>query len=133
MRHQVIRGVFVMSLIGAAAVALAAPRGGGWTLLGKKTVSDRAERDTITVGVDRGHFDAVKIKVSRRAVEFRSVEVVFGDGSVQDVGLRRVIPAGGESRVIDLEGKDRRIRRIELHYDAQSRGGPAKVKVVGRR
>jgi len=47
------------------------------------------------------------------------VKIHFGDGETQDVELRNVIPAGGESRVIDVEGRDRAIRSIEFRYDAQ--------------
>jgi len=39
---------------------------------------------------------------------------------VQDVSLRNVIPAGGESRIIDLDGNDRFINRIEFVYDTKN-------------
>ena len=63
-------------------------------------------------------------------MQFREVKIHFGSGDSQNVELRRVIPAGGESRLIDIEGRgDRVIRSIEFLYDAQSLGGKAKVKV----
>jgi hypothetical protein len=44
-----------------------------------------------------------------------------------------VIPAGGESRIIDVEGHDRAIRSIEFRYDAQSLlGKKARVLVYGK-
>jgi hypothetical protein len=110
----------------------AAPRA-RWEQLGQRTVTDRLERDVIKVTGQRGNWTAIKIAVSKRAVQFRSVEVVFANGTRQHVKLRDVIPAGGESRVIDLVGDDRVIQRIELRYDAQSLGGTAKVRVFGRR
>ena len=108
-------------------------RGGQWVKLGSKAVSDRVETDTIVVTRARGDFTAIKLKVTKRAVEFRDLEIRFANGDVQDVRLRRVIPKGGESRAIDLEGRDRVIRSIVLHYDAQSLGGSARVDVWGRR
>jgi len=46
--------------------------------------------------------------------------------------LRNPIPAGGESRVIDLQGGDRVIRSVEFWYDARSRGRQAIVRALGR-
>jgi hypothetical protein len=106
--------------------------GGGWELLGTRTVTDRADHDVITARF-QGTFRSLKIKVEGRAVQFRDVKVHFGNGDVQDVELREVIPAGGESRVIDIDGRDRVIRSVELKYDAQSLGGKrAVVKVFGK-
>jgi len=50
------------------------------------------------------------------------------------VALRDVIPAGGESRVIDIEGRgDRTVSSIELRYDAQSLvGKKARVRIYGK-
>jgi hypothetical protein len=43
-----------------------------------------------------------------------------------------VIPAGGESRVIDVEGYDRVISRVDFRYDAKSAGRRAVVRLFGR-
>ncbi len=104
-----------------------------WTILGERTVTDRVDHDIIAVGAGRGELTALKIKVKRHAVQFREMKVVFENGTVQHVELRSVIPAGGESRVIDLVGEKRLIQRIEFWYDAQSLGGKALVRVFGRR
>jgi hypothetical protein len=61
------------------------------------------------------------------------VKIHFAHGDVQHVELRNVIPAGGASRVIDIERRDRVIRSVEFWYDAQSiLGKQATVKVYGR-
>lgn len=104
------------------------------TLLGKLHVTDKVDHDVLRVTRVRGTFTALKLKVHDRAVEFRDLKVHFANGDTQDVELRRVISAGGESRVIELRGDDRVIRTIELRYDAQSLGGKgAEVEVLGRR
>lgn len=95
---------------------------GDWTMLGERVVNDRAERDSITVGADEGRFTALKLRALRRPVHILDVKVHFGDGRVQDVAVRRIIRAGGESRVIDLSGGARVIRRVEFTYEAESRG-----------
>ena len=69
------------------------------------------------------------------AVDFHRVVLHFGNGDDQKVELRATIPAGGSSRVIDVEGADRVIKSIEFWYDANTigRGGKAVVRTMGRR
>ena len=49
--------------------------------------------------------------------------------------MRDTIRAGGASRAIDIDGRDRVVRSIEFWYDANTvgRGGRATVRVLGRR
>lgn len=105
-----------------------------WAFLGQRHVTDRAERDTIEVTASEGTFEAIKIRVKRSAIRFYRVTVVYGAGTSDDLELRDVIPAGGESRVLDLRGGNRVIKRIELAYEAKSLGKRgAIVEVYGRR
>jgi len=99
-----------------------------WELLGEKTVERRGERDEIAVTAKKGRFSKIKLKVRVAGVEFKDVKVHFGDGKVHDVELRRVIPAGGETREIDLPGGKRVIRKVVFLYKA--RGGAARRAVV---
>ncbi len=123
----------VMVVLGFA-VSGAAAQSGRWDLLGSRTVTDRADHDTVKVGGAKGDFTAIKIEVQRRAVNFQRVVIHFRNGDDQKVELRDRIGANGESRVIDIEGRDRVIRSIDFWYDAQSlgRGGQATVRVHGR-
>ena len=123
----------VLALVGAGTTVSEAVPEGKWKKIGSRTVTDRMDHDVIPVGAERGHWRAVKFVVKKRAVEFHDVQLVFGDGTRQEVRLRAVIQAGGESRVIDLVGDRRVIKRIEFTYDAQSLGGEALVKVFGKR
>jgi hypothetical protein len=105
-----------------------------WEALGTLNVSDAADHDTLPVTAGRGTFRSLKLEVLDRAVQFRDMKIHFANGETQDVALRDKIPAGGESRVIDVEGPgDRVIRSIELRYDAQSLlGKKARVRVYGK-
>jgi hypothetical protein len=126
--------LFVVGLciVLASATLEARPRrAAGWELLGTRTVTDRADHDVVAAG-HQGTFRSIKITVAGRPVQFKDVKIHFGNGEVQDVALREVIRAGGESRVIDVEGHDRVIQRIEFWYDAQSVGRRAVVKVYGK-
>jgi hypothetical protein len=123
--------VLTLATLAVAAGPAAADRD-RWHLLGTRTVNDRVDRDVVTVTAARGTYDAIKLTVKGRAVQFQAVTIHFGDGEDQNVELREVIPAGGESRVIDIDGHDRVIRTITLVYDAQSKGAKAKVRIYGR-
>lgn len=105
-----------------------------WILLGTRTVNDRVDHDAIAVTGARGDWQAIKITVQRASVDFYRVVVHFGNGTQQDVQLRNTIPAGGETRAIDLTGPDRVINRVEFWYDANTiRGRRAVVRLYGRR
>ncbi len=125
-------GLLVLVLAAMAVPASAAYRG-RWTLLGERKVSDKLDHDTILVTGARGRFEHIALRVFDRAVQFHSVKVHYGDGFVQEVELRNVIPADGWSRIIDLAGGRRVIHSIEFWYDAQSLGGQATVRVFAQR
>ncbi len=130
-RRQWLLGTPLLAGLTQARTALAA---GKWVLRGERSVSDRLDHDSIAVTAARGEFEAVQVKVRQHAVQFREMKIHFANGRTQEVALRQVIPAGGESRVIDLDGRERVIRRIEFWYDAETRGRGrgARVLVYGR-
>lgn len=116
----------------SAGVALAGKEH-GWERLGERKVNDRVDHDEILVTSAKGDFKSLKILVRDHAVQFRDMKVHFGNGGTQDVQLRAVIAEGGESRVIDINGSDRVIRKVSFVYDSQSLGGkPATVVLFGR-
>lgn len=112
----------------------AQPHAGKWVFLGERLVNDRLDRDVIAVTSERGEFSAIQIRVKGASVDFHKVIVVFGNGRTQEIELRNTIGAGGSSRIIDLQGDERVIKKIEFLYDANTiRGRKAMVKVFGRR
>lgn len=130
-RFGIIGLVFVVaSSVGCAS---ASTYGSNWVELGERAVSDRLDHDEIFVTARRGEFRRIKLTVDRASVDFHRVVVHFGAGSRQRIDLRRTIPAGGETRSIDLHGDDRIIRKVEFWYDANSGGRRAVVRLYGRR
>lgn len=128
----------LMLLLGALAVsALEAQRPkvrDRWVTLGSKNVTDALERDTISVSSRRSDFKALKLRVTKRPVQFRRLVVHFRNGGEQVHELNRVVEDGEFSPVIDLAGKDRKIEKIVMVYDAQSLSGKsARVTVLARR
>jgi len=124
----------VLALVLAGLTVTAATAAPRWRYLGVRYVTDKVDHDRIEVGIRKGRFEALQVRVDDRAVEFRSMTVLFGNGESQSIELRDVIPAGGQSRAIDLDGGERAISAVEFVYDAQSVGrGGARVRLYGRR
>jgi hypothetical protein len=104
-----------------------------WAALGSRSVTDRVDHDTIVVTGAKGDFNAIKLTVQRSAVRFYRVVVHYRNGGQQEIQLRNVIEAGGETRVIDLRGKDRVIKAVDFWYEAKSIGRRgAVVRLFGR-
>ena len=120
------RKIFLLALLTGTSVLLA----GSWERLGSRKVKHRAERDQISVTASEGRFSKIKIVVRERAVRILDLKIHYGDGSVHDVQIRALIPAGGESRVIDLPGKKRVIRKVVFTYKTQGGGKGKKATVV---
>lgn len=124
----------VAALLATVAMTGAAQKQPDWVLLGTRAVNDRVDHDVIPVTGAKGNWQAIKITVLRASVDFYRVVVHFGNGTQQEVQLRNTVPAGGETRAIDLTGPDRVINRVEFWYDANTiRGRRAVVRLFGRR
>ncbi len=128
------RSILVIAVFMAALIALApGANAQGGTFIGSRNVTDRADHDTIVIGAARGTFKRLQFRVEANPVDFRRVVVHFVNGGDEELELRERIPAGGQSRWIDLRGNDRKIRSIEFWYDSGSlgRGGRSRVNVFG--
>lgn len=115
--------------VAAGTVAVSAQ----WRQLGSKEVDYRVDRDTITVGLLRGDFRRVKLQVRNAPIRIQSMVITFRNGETQDVQLRNLIRAGGETRAINLTGKERVISKVDLVYQSASMGRrKARVTLLGR-
>jgi hypothetical protein len=115
---------FAVLLLGSSAVALAQR----WQYLGEANVDGAVDHDNIVVSSSRGAFRAIQIKVQRAPIEFDRVVIHYGDGDSEPIQIRSRIPAGGQTRVIDLPGNRRIIRSVEFWY-ARATRSPRKPKV----
>ncbi|MGD9587966.1 MAG: hypothetical protein AB7Q37_07250 [Pyrinomonadaceae bacterium] len=117
--------IFAVSAISASAQ---------WESLGSKEVKDRSEQDTWNAS-GKGEFRRIKLAVQHRPVRFYRLKVTFENGQVQEIEIRNLIRAGGETRAIDLVGNDRRIDKVEVWYEAHTvrRGVRSQVTLYGFR
>lgn len=105
------------SIVNIATIEAPAPR---WEMLGAKKVNYGLDRDEINVTAKEGVFSALKLKVNRGGINLHRVAVHFGNGEVEELEVRANIAKGGETRVLDLPGNKRVIKKVVFWYDTKN-------------
>jgi len=101
-------------------------------LLGRQVVGLFGDRDVISVGRQEGRFRQILLRVSRNDIELVDLRVVYGNGAVDDIPVRRFIRRGEETPPLDLKGEARAIDRVELTYRSRPNArGEAVVELYG--
>lgn len=104
-----------------------------WDKLGMRTVNMKADHDVINVRAVEGFFTKLKFKILKAPLFVKNVRVVFGNGADKNIVFNKRFAAGTETRVIDLPGNKRIIKKIILNYKTPKTGhGKAIVSVWGR-
>jgi len=87
----------------------------GWHKIGETTVNFVKEREEILVtGSDR--FASIKFKVIDAPIQLTDLEVYFESGDKQVIKVNTTIKAPGESRIIDIKGGERDLKKIVFIY-----------------
>jgi hypothetical protein len=136
LRRRFLTSLLAVSTVagGLATSAFAQEKYGRWEKLGERKVDRVADRDTIVVGRGEGGFRQIRIHVLDNSIHIDRLSVVYGNGVPDELPVRALIPAGGKSRIIELKGGKRAIRRVEMRFQSIRNGrGRATVEVWGRR
>ena len=105
-----------------------------WDRLGSRAVDYRADFDVIHVGAKEGGFTKLKIAVTGGSLNMHKMVVTYMNGSKEEIDLRHNFRKGSTSRVIDIRGGKRLIKKIKFVYDTKNLASKkAKVHVFGRR
>ncbi|MFZ4747513.1 MAG: hypothetical protein ACOYLK_11560 [Sphingomonas sp.] len=135
MLHTVMRAAVaccLLSVLGTSAAG--AQTVGKWEKLGERQIDVSRDRDTIQVGRDDGTFRQIKLNVKRNAITVERLTVVYANGANDDIPMGYVIHPATDSRVIDLKGSSRYIRRVEMVLRTVRNGrGKAVVALWGRK
>jgi hypothetical protein len=86
-----------------------------WVYLGNAHVDGQHDHDDIKVGGSQGRYHFLQIRVVNAPIQFDHIVVHYGNGEPETLAVRDVIPAGGKSRAIKLQG-DRYVQSFELWY-----------------
>jgi hypothetical protein len=106
----------------------------GWKFIGDKNVRFGVDRDVIHCGSINDDFRQIKLKVTDGPLKVYDMKIYFDNDEVQDISIRNRIPQGGESRIIDLQGGLRHLKKIEFWYETKGFArGRARVAVWGRK
>jgi hypothetical protein len=124
-----------LAVTAVSAQQVAQPRqgaAGSWRLIGTVQANYAADHDSIVVQGPYDNFRRLKIKVTDAPLNLQRMQVSYDNGSTEKIDVRQQIARGGESRVIDLSGESRSLRRIDFWYDTRGSGqGRAKLSVFG--
>jgi len=105
-----------------------------WEPLGSRKVNFKVDRDAIMVGVADGRFKRLKVVVTQGDLNMRSMIVHYGNGTIDNIPLRFNFNKRSTSRVVDLKGNTRIIKKVVFVYDTKNRERKrAKVTLFGKR
>lgn len=121
----------IFSLLAIASITYAQP--GNWDKLGTRKVTFKQDYDEIVVTAREGTFRSLKLMVEDGPVEVDHIVVHYRKGRPEELNVRENIPAGGETRVLDLRGTNRVIRRVVFYYKSSNPDGRrATVTLYGK-
>lgn len=105
-----------------------------WVELGSRKVNFGLDKDVIEVTYHEGTFTAIKLGVTDGALNMHRCVIHFENGTQQEVELRFNFAQGSESRVVDLNGNRRFIKKIDFWYDSKNmQSRRATLTVWGRK
>jgi hypothetical protein len=105
-----------------------------WRFIADKWVNYGVDHDVIHLGDFKDDFRQIRLRVTDAPLRMYDMKIYFDNGEVQDVSLKSLFRQGDESRVIDLNGGMRHLRKIEFWYETKGvRKGKARVAVWGLR
>lgn len=87
----------------------------GWELLGETKAGFIRETDVINVN-SRNQFTAIRFKVEGAEIKLSNLSVYFESGDKLSPAVDESIPAGQESRLIELAADGRTITKIDFQY-----------------
>ncbi len=132
MKRYLSSGILSLALV-LTGLGVAAGAQGRWELMGRREVDFRGDHDRIEVGRHEGTYRQLELRVEGAPIEMYDMTVTFANGEKFKPNLRHRFAEGSGSRVIDLPGDRRAIRRVDFSYRTiNRREGKARVALYGR-
>jgi len=126
MKIQTFRGAGFLTFALAALFLLSARSQGckgtpgTWEIIGSRDVNYEADKDEIVATRLEGIFTSIQVRVKNAPINMQKLELKYGNGEIQEIDLRNNFAANSESKVIDLPGNKRVIRRAVFWYDTKN-------------
>lgn len=129
----VIGMVFCMVLASSCRTRIVDVDPENWEFLGKREVNFIKDTDIIRVTGSEGTFRRLMFTVQESSLEMFDITIVFGDGQTYSPPSKLNFRQGNRSRIIDLPGKRRVIRRVTFKYrSTRLRTGKATIELYGK-
>lgn len=129
----VIAALFSFTTSFTTAITYKTNKAGDWVFLADKKVGFGADHDVIHFGNWKDDVRQLKLKITDGPLKMYSMKIHFDNGTTQDIELRMRFAQGSESRVIDLEGGLRHLKKIEFTYETKRFvRGRSRVAVWGK-
>ncbi|MCC6621070.1 MAG: hypothetical protein IT385_07430 [Deltaproteobacteria bacterium] len=103
-----------------------------WEKLGQRQVKFVGDKDTIPVTYKEGRFTAIRFDIDDGDLEMFNVVVHFGNGEKFSPDTRWNFDQGSRSRVIDLPGEARFVKKVDFYYRSKIKKGRATINLYGR-
>jgi len=110
-----------------------------WIVIAKKDVAfKKGEHDKITPSGKERNVSKIKVKCTQGTLKLKKVHVTMEDGTKKEYNAKGVgvLNKGMSSFAFDLPGKDKKLKTIELEYDAVGNmllTKRAKVEILGKK
>jgi hypothetical protein len=104
-----------------------------WIYLGHSHVDGIRDHDNIKITDRYGRFSALQFRVSGGTVEFDRVLIHYGNGSIEQIFVRRPVHDGQRTQPIRLPGGHRVIKKVEFWYSQDDPHSRPTVDVFGAR
>jgi hypothetical protein len=124
--------VLTLNVVNAQQPAVMTSTKPGWHKIGETTASMKSEKDEIAVmGADK--FKAIMLKVTDASVHIASLVVYYEGGDAQNINVASDMKAGQESKVFELKGGTREIKRVGFVYKSlpNSNNDKAHIELYG--
>lgn len=106
---------------------------GEWEHIGSRKVNFGVEKDIMTVAPYERPFRKLRVKVTGGSLNMHKMIVVYGNGTREQLNIRHNFSKGSATRVIDLQGGKRKIRKVSFWYDTKNTSNRrATVHLFGR-
>jgi hypothetical protein len=104
-----------------------------WEKLGSRVVTMTGDHDEILVTATEGVYSAIQLRILKAPIHLLNINIIFGNGDNENIVFDKMFAAGSETRVIDLVGNKRIIKKVNLNYkSAPTQKGRAVVSLWGR-
>lgn len=104
-----------------------------WVKLGDRTVNYTVDHSELTMDGLSSDLTAVRVKVKKGAINLHRCMVFYKGGQSEQLDVLNSIPAGQESKIIELPAPAKTVIKLVFTYDTKNRATQqVEVEVWGR-